>query len=220
MKKLILILFTSVLSISAATAQSEGTRFGFRFGIGQANVNDAGFADQRGRMALSSGLTLNHQFTRNFGLMADLLYTMKGTEAVGVELWEVNGTQSVQQYRDIYTMDYIELPVMAKYSAGWHNIFAKFYGGPSVGVNVRAFQTRIYQNFAADQEAGFGRRMLDGRNLMEIGATFGTGFDFEAPDKKIFRIDLRNFIGLTPMGVINNRNAYNNYFLLSVGYLW
>ncbi|WMJ75492.1 hypothetical protein RCC89_20355 [Cytophagaceae bacterium ABcell3] len=88
-------------------AQKKGTKFGLRFGAGNASISDAGFADARGTSALSGGITINHQFSENFGLVTDLLYTRKGTSAVGVALWETDEGQSIQHFRDTYTLDYV-----------------------------------------------------------------------------------------------------------------
>ncbi|WMJ75494.1 hypothetical protein RCC89_20365 [Cytophagaceae bacterium ABcell3] len=112
------------------------------------------------------------------------------------------------------------MPVMAKYSMGSHLLYMNFFGGPSIGLNVRAYQTRQFQDPIADADEGFRRGAIEGRNLLELGAVFGTGIDFQRPDNRILSFSIRNHIGLTPLGIINGRNAYNNYFAITVGYLY
>jgi hypothetical protein len=64
MKKKIIVSIAMLGLCLSAMAQSEGFKYGARFGIGQAHFSDSSFPIQEGRIALNFGLTTTKQFNK------------------------------------------------------------------------------------------------------------------------------------------------------------
>lgn len=214
---LVLALFTGYSFI--ANAQFDGFKYGGRFGIGQARINEAELGDQRGKLALSGGITSTYYFSKTFGLQADFLFTSKGSRASGEEVVQGFFGTTRFQYEEIYRMFYLEVPVTARLAFGSENFLVKFYGGPSINFNLLGTQSRTYEDPDYNDDHGFTDREINGLELLEGAGVYGTGFEVAA-DEGIFFLDIRNTIAFSSFGIINGRKAFNNYFVIGVGYLY
>lgn len=132
MKKLLSLIcafaLISVAGINTATAQSP-LNFGLRGGLNIANLNNVDGTDAR--TGFTAGAYLNFKVPMSpVSIQPEILYTQKGFDA--------SGTISGQQISTTTKLDYIEIPVLAKFSFAPGPFTPKVYFGPYVGFNVKA----------------------------------------------------------------------------------
>jgi hypothetical protein len=215
-----LVIYIALLSFAGSvSAQNTGFKYGARFGIGQASISDAGIENQTGKLSLNAGLTSAYHFTNYFGLTTDILFVSKGSRATGSETESGFFGSTSYTFEERYKLYYVEIPVMAKASVGNETFRFKIFAGPSVNFNVSGSHTRIFNDPDYDQDHGFTDRSITGIKLLEFAGVVGAGFEVMAGND-IFFIDIRNSAAFNSFGLINNKNAYNNYFAVGVGYMY
>lgn len=219
MKRFFILFLVLCALNNIAIAQFDGFKYGARFGIGRATINEAAIGDQTGKLALSGGITSAYYFNKTFGLQADFLFTSKGSRASGQEVVQGFFGSTTFNYEETYRMYYLEVPVTGRVAFGTDNFLVRFYGGPSLNFNLLGTQTRIYEDPDYNEDQGFYDRRIAGLELVEGAGVFGTGFEV-AGDEGIFFLDIRNVMAFTPFGRVNGQDAYNNYFVVGVGYLY
>lgn len=132
MKKLLslicVIALVSAAGVTTANAQSP-LNFGLRGGLNIANLNNVDDTDAR--TGFTAGAYFNFKVPMSpVSIQPEILYTQKGFEA--------SGTVFGQQISATTKLDYIEVPVLAKFSFAPGPVTPKVYFGPYVGFNVKA----------------------------------------------------------------------------------
>lgn len=176
-----------------SSAITEGSIFGYKTGITVAGV-------------------ANYAFSDLFSIQPELAFVQKGAEFdfLGVNL----GGE---------TVNYIELPILAKVSFGPENFKFFINAGPSFGFAIGA-------SFEDDEGNSESAKFddTDGRKRFELGLAFGSGIGFMA-GPGMLTIEGRYGLGLSPYaedkdtdlltGAEVTNTIKNIGYMFSVGYL-
>ncbi|NGP87215.1 porin family protein [Fodinibius halophilus] len=171
MKKLLipLLLFATItiFSVNKAKAQAE---IGIRAGVNYSNLNDQpDNLDPSNRTGLMLGGYLNLKVPMSpISIQPEVLYTQKGYKALGGTL----------------KLDYIEVPVLAKFSFAPGPVQPHVYFGP-------------YAGFVFNSEVSGGSLSIDLDNTKtDFGGVVGAGTDLNVGAAKL-NIGVRYNFGLT-----------------------
>lgn len=218
MKVLVTFLVGSIISFNLF-AQSEGLRYGARFGIGESRFTKESLSAQQGKLSFNTGLAANYQFFENFGLTLDALFVSKGTKAQGsVTRSTFTGTREIQ-FEETYRMFYAEIPLMAKASVGFNNFYLKAFAGPSLNFNLLSTYSRDYDD---PDETDISDEQMKNLEVMEQTIVYGVGFEVEMADHELFFLDFRNSTGLSSFGKVTStgEDGYSSYFSIGIGYMY
>lgn len=132
MKKLLssicLLAFLTAFSFNNASAQSP-VSFGLRGGLNFANLNNVDDTDSR--TGFMAGVYANISIPLSpISIQPEVLYTQKGFDA--------SGTVFGQDINTTTKLDYIEIPVLAKFSFAPGPVTPHVYFGPYLGFNINA----------------------------------------------------------------------------------
>lgn len=153
MKKILpqigLLTLITIFSLSSANAQSP-VNFGLRAGLNFANFNDTENGDFDSRTGLMVGGYLNFKVPMSpISIQPEALYTQKGAESGGTTV----------------KLDYLEVPVLAKFSFAPGPATPHVYFGPYVG-------------FVLNSEVSGGGASVDIDNAQtDLGGVVGGGLD-------------------------------------------
>ena len=228
--RLFLLLFVLVAFASGVHAQAS---FGVKAGLNTSTIlfDDEGGLDEPGldkqpRLGFVGGLTADLPFTPTFGLRAEVLYAQKGYALdfdfegeIGGETFSVDGKQTLQ-------LDYIEIPLMLRYSIPMENgLEVGLLGGlvPAFkineGIGCSGFESEVDGEDVCEdieqelEDDDLGLKSFDVGGA--IGATVGAG---------PFGVDLRytyGFIDLSEEDADNFANdnpAHNSVFSITAAY--
>ena len=160
MKKLVITLGLVLVFAMSASAQDEGvglTAKGFKAGLNMANVTgDDAEGDLSSKMGFAVGVFFTYNFSPTFALQPEVLYTMKGvTEtALGIDI-------------DI-KLDYIEIPVLFKFTFGQGTTKPCFFAGPAMAFLMSAKMEAMGESLD----------IKDQTKSMDLGIVVGGGVDF------------------------------------------
>lgn len=132
MKKILALICVIGLVLSAGVdkvnAQSP-LNFGLRGGLNFANLNNVD--DTETRTGFMGGIYLNFKVPMSpVSIQPEVLYTQKG--------FDTSANIGGQQITTTTKLDYIEVPVLAKFSFAPGPLTPKVYFGPYIGFNVKA----------------------------------------------------------------------------------
>lgn len=132
MKKLLSIIcvlsLLTVAGVSSANAQSP-LSLGIRGGLNFANLNNVDGSEAR--TGFMAGAYFNFKVPMSpVSIQPEILYTQKGYEA--------SGTVLGQQVNATTKLDYIEVPVLAKFSFAPGPVTPHVYFGPYLALNISA----------------------------------------------------------------------------------
>lgn len=106
MKKSILLVAIALLGFTTMSAQ-EYVMFGAKGGVNFTNMTSDGFDDNNSRTGFHLGLLAEIPLSERFSVQPEVLYSTQGTEATRT----VMGNSVTGEYQ----LDYIQVPVMAKF---------------------------------------------------------------------------------------------------------
>ncbi|MCD6250437.1 MAG: PorT family protein [candidate division Zixibacteria bacterium] len=159
MKKLVITLGLVLVFAMSASAQDEGvglTAKGFKVGLNMANVSGDDVEGTDSKMGIVGGLFFTYNFSSTFALQPEILYTMKGCtmteEGVDVDV----------------KVDYIEIPVLFKFTFGQGTTKPCFFAGPAMAFLMSAKMEAM----------GLSVDFKDETKSMDLGIVFGGGVDF------------------------------------------
>jgi hypothetical protein len=220
MKRIILTIAIISVGATALFAQSPGFKKGARFSLGEASFKDFNHDNitTDSKLLMSGGVSVSNQFTENFGLMADVLFTSKGAKGSGTT--NVGAFGSEEKFDDTYRLFYAELPIMAKISVGADNFYIKGFAGPSINFNLLGTETRVFENGNVDNNEGYRDRQLNDLEVIEFSTVIGGGIDVVNSVGQAFFVDLRLSSPISSLGKIQGATPSNSYFSIGVGYLY
>jgi hypothetical protein len=207
MKKtlLALLMAASVLVVGPVAARSEITGFGIKAGVALANIFGRDVYDQRFRVGFSYGVFMTYGFGRAFAVQPELLFVMKGSRYI-------NGTGS-DAYRETMSLEYIELPILAKYSLPLSRAFkVHVFAGPAPALNIRA---RVDARFAGESQV----EALDNVRGVDIGLAAGAGIEVPVGRGRI-TFDARYTAGLTTLSKEAGDEIRNGAVSFLLGYVF
>ncbi|MBC7774806.1 MAG: PorT family protein [Phycisphaerae bacterium] len=183
-------------------AQSQEFSLGPSIGINTAWLQDAP-GETNGLIGLNAGLTLVYSTEEHWGIGMDLKYSAEGVET------ELRGSKAQTH------LNYARIPVKFIYFFNdFGNDFRpKIYLGPSLG---------ILTGGKTEQFLEVGTNKVDSKDLYEdidLGLTFGTGFNYRVAPGTWLNLDLAYGHGFTDIAKFGN-NVYNRNLSLNVGLAW
>ena len=160
--------------------------YGAKVGMTMANITQTPVEweqDKSFKGGFTCGVFLNYAITDNFSLQPELLYTQKGVKDNLYDgLFTVDLTAS---------FDYIELPVLAKYTFMPQKKFRpNIFGGPSVAFTMSSELEVSALLFSAEID------FSDLTHITDFGIVAGGGFDYSI-GKGMIVCDARFYIGFT-----------------------
>jgi len=188
-----------VLFSLQASAQNEAANskyhFGFKGGVNLAVQSDIAsyFENETIRTGLSVGVFANRAMTSNLDLQAELNYSQKGDKSA----------TTVLKY------DYIEIPVLLKYSLGESDLSA-------LKININAGPYASFLINAESTTNDIDTDMSDSTEDFEFGMVAGLGFKYPVANNNLV-LDIRLGLGLTPYDK-NDSDPNNKYFGITLGY--
>jgi hypothetical protein len=255
MKRLIVISFVLVCSMSLIAQSSEKSVSPFTVGaFGGLNIPDLTggggnplSSNWSSRSGLAYGLTFNWNTGTHFAWRVDVLYSSEGGQHNGMQALTASSfnplastnTYYYANYNNASIMNYVEVPVMAKYSFPLSRS-SKFYVdfGPYVGFLLNAKQktsgsSPVYEDAAGtipltvNPETALpysvsfdaSTPITDQIHTVNFGLTGGIGFSQEVGFGSVF-VDFRGAYGLTVVQKNSAADGSNHIgnLLLSLGY--
>ena len=122
MQKTFILIF--IMLVSSATARAQGYGAELLLGANFSQVD----GDQLGgynKLGLNVGLAISRPLTKPWESSFEILYTQKGSKKV-IDPDNITPTLKIDYH-------YVEVPLLARYN---FTDKIRFYGGPSIGVNV------------------------------------------------------------------------------------
>jgi hypothetical protein len=173
----------SALLALTASAHAAGSQFGVKAGIAiqELGGDDVESDTLENRSGFVGGIFYQAGFSENFGLRVEGLYFMKGASAdtADVEL-------SIK-------LDYFEVPILLMANLPFGDTgHLSFFGGPTLGFNMKAEAEVSQGDFSADVDIG------DAISSFEFGLTFGAGIGFDV-GSVVLGVDGRYGFGLTTL---------------------
>ncbi|MFH1039258.1 MAG: outer membrane beta-barrel protein [PVC group bacterium] len=190
----------------AAPAPSEPTiRVGLKAGMALAGLYGGSSGDWDGRTGFTGGVFLRWLLSESFTVQPELLYTMKGAE--------YSEDYRGSRLEITLKMDYLELPVLAKYvfPVGW-SVKPHVFAGPSVGIKIGDDLKARYQG----QSTAIPESVADLSDF-EFGLVAGGGFDIPL-DSGLINLDIRYCTSVT--GAFGSGDEKNSVWAFTAGYVF
>ena len=181
MKRLMTVLVIAAFAGLMALPQpaAAGVQFGLKVGGNMAKITGADTADVadtlKTKVGFVGGIFLAFHLGRVVSIQWEALYTMKGA---AFEYVDVDETVTGKLYGD-----YIEIPLLLKFTIPTPGIQPFVFAGPSVGF-------KLHEKLSIAGEAGPPEETLFKNN--DYGAIFGAGLNLG----KSFMLDVRYSMGL------------------------
>ena len=192
MKKTITIL-SCLLLTTLSSAQNEIT-YGIEAGLNYYSLN-GDYPDElvtSGNIGLKFGGLFNKEFTDQFSLQLELLYSRQGGDTKVEEFYtDFEGNMFNESLTQEIRLDYVNLPILLRYRSDFKLFFE---GGLQLGFIASAKSKFIYEDsvFPEDNES-ISINMLEDQsfnflgtniqtqaslNRLEVGLLLGTGYEF------------------------------------------
>jgi Outer membrane protein beta-barrel domain len=256
MKKLSVTLFIMVCLTIMSPAQRSRLNDDSKFSVGifgglniprLSGGNDNPLSsDYTSRSGVAFGLTSAWNFNSNIGLRVDLMYSSEGGKRNGVQAFDAStynsmipaGTYFYADYKNESILNYLEIPVMAKYSIQFNRSLKLFVNfGPYVGILLNAKQKTSGSSIVYADAAGTQPVSVDPQTLqpfpvpfdantdvsssikpVNIGLTGGIGFAQQFNSAEVF-MDLRGAYGMNAIQKYSqDGNSHSGNLLIDLGY--
>ncbi len=196
------LLFTAAFVLCGISiANSQEFSLGPTVGINNAWLEDAP-GETQGLIGLNAGLTMVYSTEEHWGIGVDLKYSGEGVET------KLRGLTAKTH------LNYVRVPVKVIYFFNnFGNDFRpKIYLGPTLGILTGGKTERFLE---------VGTIKFDSKDLYEgvdLGLTFGTGFNYRVAPGTWLNLDLAYGHGFTD--IAKSGTAYNRNLSLNVGLAW
>ncbi len=178
----------------AVTANAQVTTFGIKGGLTLASISGDDTDDLDSSMGFMVGGFAAIPLSPAISIMPEVYYAQKGAK------FDAEGTDV-----DV-NLDYIDIPILLKYSIVGDGATPYFLFGPSIGFNTTA-------EIAAEDES---EDLGDFVSSTDIGLVFGVGVDIQK-----FLIEVRYDLGLSNIWDVDDADSISNnnaVFGFLVGY--
>lgn len=222
MKKALLSLALLTGFAGAANAQSGVLKYGVKGGFSLSNYSGSEAGDTKYKPGFTAGLLLNYGFSDLISAQIEALYSQKGTL---VENYRQASTSNPNtNFRS--TVQYIDVPVLAKFTTGEDGKGLFFELGPQASflVGIRDFTRPQGAGAGSPQEVQLNTN-TDQLNKVAIGYVGGVGYQITSGLGLGVRYtgDFSNVYkdGVNPLpGVTTTNNFRNSVFQFQVHYLF
>lgn len=212
MKKAIVALSALLLTSGAfaqekkASSADEKIQFGIKAGvnIAQLHAKDEDQSSSTKSIAgLNAGVFVRFGLSKSFGIQPELTYSRLG----GKQSLEDDGVKLT----DKTTLDYLTLPVLAKYTIGTSGV--SVYAGPQVGF----FLSGKDKATGAVDGAGSGEQSASVKAKTDFAGVLG--LEYQIPSTK-FNVSARYNLGLTNISkeATDNSSVKTRAFTFTIGY--
>ena len=169
MKKTFAALLMGLFALTvAASAAPDGNERGISGYGPMLGMSLAKFCEKDFENGLKAGLILggfvNYQLTQRISLAGQLLFVQKG--------YTCSDTDAFGIYKSRRTLNYFELPILAKYSFGENTLGYYAFAGPSFGFQVGGKYTYEYDGVKGEDTD------MSHFKVMDLGLRFGGGLDY------------------------------------------
>jgi Outer membrane protein beta-barrel domain len=151
-----------------------------------------------------AGIGVIYSDDSRFGFSLDALYSQRGAK------FEVGANQFGGPYSATVRVNYLEVPVLARYFLNDGGSFRpNVFLGPSLGLRLGAKTTNKTYNSTVDSK--------DFYNAAEVGLTGGVQLNFRVADRQRLTVDARYTLGLTDI-TTDATTVRNSTISVGVGY--
>lgn len=208
MKKITVILFFSILSLTSINAQT-GIRFGLKAGYSLATqygitpADNTYTVDTDTRNGFAGGAYLYIPITESVGIQQEWLYAMKGS---GQDV-TINGPVSINTVSE-YNLNYFEMPLVLKYR------FFKIKNSGIYGTTGIALSLLMNGDYNITSTINMGGPPIiaeesgdmKGLDTFDYSFVYGVGTDFKLLNKDFF-FDVRMTVGWNTLAMPNATGA-------------
>ena len=184
-------LLVLALFLMTPALQAQGTSFGLRAGINSATVD---ISDGSGltvepdsRIGIDIAAVLNLGITDAFSVQPELHFIQKGY----MFEFDFFGDKVEQDV----TLNYVEVPILAKYAFGSETFMGFVEAGPSVGFGLNGNVKTSDGQMEEEEDINFGSEE-DELKALDIGVAFGAGVGVPVGPGQLF-LDVRYQLGLS-----------------------
>ncbi|QXP59127.1 porin family protein [Olleya sp. HaHaR_3_96] len=176
MKKLFTMAAVAVLGLSNVNAQE--VNFGAKAGVNLATLTGDETDDLESRTGFHVGVVAEMVISDKFSFQPELMYSAQGTKSSYSESETFNGFTSSYEGESTLKLDYINLPLMAKYYvAEGFSIEA----GPQIGFLINSEEEYEYsETFDGTTDTESGSDDLEDIKSIDFGLNFGIGYKLES----------------------------------------
>ena len=195
MKKLFAVSLVAV-SLACLAPQAGAVTVGIKGGLNLAEMTVKSTAvdlpDFKSRKGMVEGIFVNFKLGP-VSIQPELLYSSRGLSYIEVE-------DETTRVTGLFYLDYVEVPVLVKYSFLSGKARPFLYAGPSFSVLLKA-QQGYDVDFFDDIEPDYNYRLDMEENIKksEFAGVFGAGVDIKLP-KVMLSLEGRYHFGLTNIG--------------------
>ncbi|PSG88574.1 porin family protein [Aurantibacter aestuarii] len=216
MKKLLLSAAVALMAITA-NAQDSGMTFGAKAGLNVATIG-GDVEDASSRISFHVGGYAEFMVSDKFSVQPELVYSSQGTQEEYKESFESNGVVFDGEYEDKLKLDYINLPVMAKfYVTEGFSLEAGPQVGFLIGANVESEGTESVTFGGSTETESFSEEVDVKDSFKGIDFAVGVGAGYKLDGGLNFAV--RYNLGLSNIYEDSGDfKAQNNVFQFSVGY--
>lgn len=205
MKKFILSFALTVLTVIALNAQT----FGIKAGLNLANVTGDTYGDVDMRTSIHIGLMAEFEISESFSFQPELIYSSQGTKS------EDNYPEFDEFYESTAKVDYINIPLMAKYYAS-ENLSLEI--GPQIGFLLSA-EDEWKETYEGNTDSGTDD-LEEYLKSIDFGLNFGLGYKLDSG----LNFGARYNLGLSNLyddeDEFYDDSIQNTVIQLSVGYFF
>ncbi|QKG53227.1 porin family protein [Hymenobacter sp. BRD67] len=221
MKKVLLSLALLAGFAGTANAQSGVLKYGVKGGFSLSSYSGSEAGDVTFKPGFTAGALINYGFSDLISLQVEALYSQKGAL---VQNYSTAATTNNTQFRS--TVQYIDVPVLAKFTTGENGKGLFFEVGPQASFLVAT------RDFTRPKDAGAGSSQeveintdTNHLNKVAIGYVGGIGYQLTSGLGLGIRYtgDFSNVYkdGINPLpGVTTTNNFRNSVFQFQVHYLF
>ncbi|MDG1779007.1 MAG: porin family protein [Flavobacteriaceae bacterium] len=186
-------LFLLMISLVVCSLHAQNVTFGAKAGLNFASLTGDDAEDIDGRTSLHLGATAEFSLSETFSIQPELLYSGQGFTANESDV-DITGK-----------MDYINLPIMAKFYAA-EGLSLEI--GPQIGFLLSAKAEGKSEGNSVSID------FKDESKSVDFGANFGIGYKLDSGINFGFRYNL----GLISVSEEDSEDLKSNVLQLSVGY--
>ncbi len=162
----LLVVFFAMTMAAFASPDGKETGidgYGPMLGVSLARIHEKDF-DNGLKMGLGLGGFLNYKLTPKFSVMGQVLFVQKG--------YRHTDTNAYGTYKSSLTLNYLEIPILAKYTFGADTFRYHAFAGPDFGIKMGGKYSYEYDGMSGDDTD------MSHFKGMDLGLKFGGGLDY------------------------------------------
>ena len=228
MKKIYSVILVSFVGFAAQAQFSLTPKVGVGFSDVKFDQEAYKVDGQKMRVGILFGVGVNYAFSNNFSIQPEVLFNSKGYKAEET----ISGVKS----KEDLSLNYLEIPILARFSFGGENFKAYINIGPSIsfglGGKYKTEGSLAGVSFNKDSKVKFGKEPANYTgddfyvdNSLDFGAQAGGGVLYKV-GFGFLNLDLRYGLGLAnledkvdgPAGSSIDADGKNSQIAISLGY--